>query len=258
MKRIAIVGGGVAGVAAAYFLAKSEAEIEVVLFEASGRLGGIVETVREGGFVVECGPDSWVTEKPWALEVATELGLGAEVIWSKDEGRKTYVRLDGRLEVMPDGMRMMVPGDMPRWSGRSFSVRRRRRLFGRRSEGRRRLKLWLRSGMKVLGHLWRGILGGRCLRGSPAPLLSGVFGGDVRKLSVRSVMPMFVAMERQFWVIDSWGAGQGPWGAEACVYFAQEWRGVAGGWDGGGDSAGLGKVGGRSSGIDESAGGVAG
>ena len=77
-KRIAIVGGGIAGVTAAYELAKqarSGAEIEVVLFEASPRLGGIVETVREGGFIVECGPDGWVTEKPWASELAAELGL---------------------------------------------------------------------------------------------------------------------------------------------------------------------------------------
>ena len=63
MKRIAIVGGGIAGVAAAYFLAQAAnagAEFEVVLFESGRRLGGIVETVREGGFVVECGPDGWV------------------------------------------------------------------------------------------------------------------------------------------------------------------------------------------------------
>ena len=67
MKRVAIVGGGVAGLAAAYELARlarNGADVQGVLFEASTRLGGIVETVREGGFVIECGPDAWVTEKP--------------------------------------------------------------------------------------------------------------------------------------------------------------------------------------------------
>ena len=79
MKKVAIVGGGVAGLAAAYELARlarNGAAVQGVLFEASTRLGGIVETVREGGFVIECGPDAWVTEKPWARELAEELGLG--------------------------------------------------------------------------------------------------------------------------------------------------------------------------------------
>src|ERR1700693_4912641 len=83
MKRVAVVGGGVAGLAAAYevaVLARNGADVQGVLFEASTRLGGIVETVREGGFVIECGPDGWVTEKPWARALAEELGLADEVI----------------------------------------------------------------------------------------------------------------------------------------------------------------------------------
>src|SRR5665213_1786695 len=115
MKRIAIVGGGIAGLTAAYELsrlANNGAAVEAVLFEASPRLGGIVETVREGGFVIECGPDAWVTEKPWARELAEELGLGDEVMASNDAARKTYVLMDGRLQAMPDGMRMMVPADL--------------------------------------------------------------------------------------------------------------------------------------------------
>lgn len=95
MKRIAIVGGGIAGLAAAYELAQKDAPaVEVALFEASPRLGGIVETVREGGFVIECGPDAWVTEKPWARELAEELGLSSEMMPSNDDARKTYVLMD--------------------------------------------------------------------------------------------------------------------------------------------------------------------
>ena len=115
MKRIAIVGGGIAGVAAAYEIAKRRrggAAVEAVLFEASLRLGGIVETVREAGFTIEGGPDGWVTEKPWARELAEELGLGGELVPSNDATRKTYVVVDSKLVAMPDGMRLMVPADL--------------------------------------------------------------------------------------------------------------------------------------------------
>ena len=68
--------------------------------------------MREGGFVIECGPDAWVTEKPWARELAEELGLGDEVMPSNDAARKTYVLMDRQLKAMPDGMRMMVPRNL--------------------------------------------------------------------------------------------------------------------------------------------------
>ena len=111
---IAIVGGGIGGLATAYQLTCEG--VAFTLFEASARLGGIVETVHRQGFVIECGPDSWVSEKPWARELAVELGLEDQIIASNDQWRRTYVQ-QGRgrntqLEPIPDGMRMMVPA---RW-----------------------------------------------------------------------------------------------------------------------------------------------
>jgi oxygen-dependent protoporphyrinogen oxidase len=201
MKRIAIVGGGLAGVAAAYFLAqavKAGAELEVELFEAGKRLGGIVETVREGGFIVECGPDGWVTEKPWARELAVELGLESEMIFSLDAGRRTYVWLDGRLEAMPDGMRMMVPVDLEALeSSTLFSVEAKRDYrdeVGRAQE----LRAAAPATDESVASFVERHFGREVLERIAAPLLSGVFGGDVETLSVRAVMPNFVAMERQF------------------------------------------------------------
>src|SRR5215469_18916372 len=98
MKRIAIVGGGLSGLAAAYQLAQEG--VEFSLFEASDRLGGIVETVHRDGFVIECGPDSWVTEKPWARELAVELGLEDEIIPSNDKQRRTYIARGRELVAM--------------------------------------------------------------------------------------------------------------------------------------------------------------
>ena len=83
MRRVAIVGGGIAGLTAAYELAKlarDGAPVEAVLFESSQRLGGLLETVREGGFTIECGPDGWVSAKPWARELCAELGLIDQLI----------------------------------------------------------------------------------------------------------------------------------------------------------------------------------
>src|SRR5665213_2558616 len=102
MRRIAIIGGGIAGLTAAYELAlqaRGGAPVEAVLFESSNRFGGIIETVREGGFTVECGPDSWVSQqpgesaKPGARELAIELGLADELIPSNDAGRQTWILL---------------------------------------------------------------------------------------------------------------------------------------------------------------------
>src|SRR6201996_2849693 len=107
---IAIVGGGIGGLATAYQLA-CEGE-EFTLYEASDRLGGIVETVHRDGFVIECGPDGWVTEKPWARQLAIELGLEDEIIPSNDPDRKTYVLLGRPLQPSPAARRMMAPADL--------------------------------------------------------------------------------------------------------------------------------------------------
>src|SRR5271156_3918718 len=201
MKRVAIVGGGVAGVTAAYELsqlARKGVPLQGVLFEASTRLGGIIETVHEGGFVIECGPDAWVTEKPWARELAEELGLGAEVMPSNDATRKTYVLVDKKLQAMPDGMRMMVPANLDALDGSE--------LFSAEAKQAYRDEVGLAADLKaaapeedesVADFVGRHF-GEEVLEKIGAPLLSGVFGGDVARLSVRAVMAPFVAMEREY------------------------------------------------------------
>jgi oxygen-dependent protoporphyrinogen oxidase len=200
MKRVAIVGGGVAGVAAAYELAqlaRGDAGVQAVVFEASGRLGGIVETVREGGFVIECGPDAWVTEKPWARELAVELGLGDELMSSNDDVRKTYVLIDKKLQAMPDGMRMMVPVDLAALDASELFTTEAKRAFrdeiGRAGE----LRASTPTGDESIADFVQRHFGDEVLEKIGVPLLSGVFGGDVGKLSVRAVMAPFVAMEQE-------------------------------------------------------------
>ena len=88
-----IIGGGIAGLAAAWQL--HQLGQDFTLYEATYRLGGPIETVRRDGFTIELGPDGWVTEKPWAAELACELGLGAELIESNDATRVTWIVQNG-------------------------------------------------------------------------------------------------------------------------------------------------------------------
>ena len=170
---------------------------DVTLFEASGRLGGIVETVRRDGFVVELGPDGWVTDKPWATQLVHDIGLGAELIASNDATRVTWILRDGRLQAIPDGMRMMVPTDLSALSASPLFSSAAQQAYA--SEPGRALELQQQaSGLdESVADFVQRHFGAEVLQTLAAPLLGGVFGGDVRTLSVRAVMPAFVAMEQQ-------------------------------------------------------------
>jgi oxygen-dependent protoporphyrinogen oxidase len=201
MKRIAIIGGGIAGVTAAYELAtlrnRSTEEVQVSLFEASTHLGGIIETVHEGGFLIEGGPDGWVTEKPWARDLAIELGLEDELTPSNDELRRTYVLVDGTLKAVPEGMRMMVPGDLAALEQTDLFSDEARAAFHREIERAEELKANAPEHDESVASFVERHFGEEVLVKIGAPLLSGVLGGDVSKLSVRAVMAPFVAMERE-------------------------------------------------------------
>lgn len=200
MKRVAIVGGGVAGLTAAYELAQQAsrgAGVQAVLFESSNRFGGIVETVREGGYVIECGPDGWVAEKPWARELAEELGLGDELLPSNDATRKTYVLVDKRLEAMPDGMRMMVPSDLDALEATRLFSDAAKQAYRDELQRAAELRASAPSEDESVAQFVRRHFGEEVLEKIGVPLLSGVLGGDVSALSVQAVMAPFVAMERE-------------------------------------------------------------
>jgi oxygen-dependent protoporphyrinogen oxidase len=200
MKRIAIVGGGIAGLAAAYELElarKRGADIDWQLYEASDRVGGTVSTTRTAGFVLEDGPDAWVTEKPWAKDLAVELGLEKDLIVCNEATKKTYILIDGQLLPMPSGMRMMVPEDLSTLDGSPLFSEAAKASYAAEPARAAELKAAAPDSDESVASFVSRHFGAEVLEKIGAPLLGGVFGGDVEKLSVRAVMAPFVAMEKE-------------------------------------------------------------
>jgi protoporphyrinogen/coproporphyrinogen III oxidase len=195
MTRIAIVGGGISGLAAAYAIEqrrRAGADVEYVLYESSLRLGGVLRTEHIDGCIVEAGPDSFLTEKPWAADLCREIGLGDHLIGSNDADRKTYILTHGRLVEIPDGLMFMVPTKI--WPT-SFS-----RLFSWKTKLRMTQELFhppreVERDESVAAFVERHY-GKEMVDRLADPLLSGIYGGEAADLSVRAVLPRFAEMER--------------------------------------------------------------
>ncbi len=197
MKRIAIIGGGISGLSAAYYLERgrrSGAQLQYTLFEANPRLGGVMWSERVDGCLIEAGPDSFLSEKPAAAVLCRDLGIENQLMGSNDKHRKTYILVKGRLVPMPDGLMFMVPTKlMPTLTTPLFSagtkLRMARELFARpmrRAEDESAAAFVERHfGREVVDRL-------------ADPLLSGVYGGDASRLSVRAVLPRFLEMEAKY------------------------------------------------------------
>src|SRR6516225_7813635 len=197
MKRVAIVGGGISGLSAAFHLQKARAagaEFSYTLFESSKRLGGSMHSIRVADCLVEAGPDSFLTEKPWALMLCKELGIDDQLIGSNDAQRKTYIVVNHRLIAMPDGLMFMVPTKLvPTALTSLFS-------WGTKLHMVRELMHPPRpmQNDETVGELVERHFGAEVVDRLADPLLSGVYGGDANKLSARAVLPRFVEMEEKY------------------------------------------------------------
>jgi oxygen-dependent protoporphyrinogen oxidase len=195
--RIAIIGGGIAGLATAYELEKARqagAAVEYTLFDERPRLGGSLASEIVGGAVLERGPDSFLTEKPAAAELCRELGLGGELIPSNDAARKTYIVTRNRLVALPDGLMFLVPTKLvPTALTRLFSLRTKMRMAlellhpPRPSEDD-----------ESVARLVERHFGQEAVDRLADPLLSGIYGGDATQLSAQTVLPRLVEMETKY------------------------------------------------------------
>ncbi len=195
MKRVAIIGGGISGLAAAYELEEKQRSghaVDYVLYESSPLLGGVLRTEVIDGCVVEAGPDSFVSEKPWASDLCRALGLGDQLIGSNDADRKTYILTRRRLVEMPDGLMFMVPtkilptGLSPLFSWKTKLLMARELFHPPHSV----------EHDESVASFVRRHYGAEMVDRLADPLLSGVYGGEAKSLSVRAVLPRFAEMER--------------------------------------------------------------
>lgn len=197
MKRIAIVGGGISGLAAAFALEerrRAGEALEFVVYESGPRFGGVLFTEQVQGCLIEAGPDSFLTEKPWAADLCRRLGIEDQLIGSNDSDRKTYILVKGKLVPMPDGLMFMVPTQL---SPALLTP-----LFSTATKLRVAREWWYparqSNGDESVAALVDRHYGAEMVDRLADPLLAGVYGGEAAQLSARAVLPRLVEMESKY------------------------------------------------------------
>ena len=191
-KRVAVVGGGISGLSAAHRLHELAPELQVLLFEAAPRLGGVLETVRQDGFLIERGADNFITNVPWGIDLCRRLGLADQLLQTNHQHRHAFVVHRGRLRRIPEGFVIMAPSRIwPVVTTPILSPWGKLRMAWeyfvpkRQEEGDESLAAFVtrRFGRETYERLVQ-------------PLIGGIYTGDPEKLSVRATMPRFQDMER--------------------------------------------------------------
>ena len=194
--RLVVVGGGITGLAAAHRALELARErriaFELTLVEARERLGGTIATERAGGFLIEAGPDSFLSEKPWALALCRRLGLEDRLARTDDRYRKVFVWHAGRLHPLPDGWELLAPTRLAPFLSS--------RLFSWPGTLRMAFDLVLPRGIaddESLGAFVRRRLGREALERVAQPLVAGIYTADPDDLSLTATMPRFAELEKQ-------------------------------------------------------------
>jgi protoporphyrinogen/coproporphyrinogen III oxidase len=195
--RVAIIGGGIAGLAAAHRLVELKSEkrlnIDVVLLEASSRLGGTIVTEKTDGFLVEAGPDSFITEKPWALGLCERLQLTSRLVPTQAAHQRIHIVHDGKLKPLPEGFFLLAPTRLwPFVTSSIFSWKGKLRMAGDLFMARRKT-----DADESLAGFVRRRFGAEALERVAQPLIGGIYAADPDKLSLAATMPRFLEMERR-------------------------------------------------------------
>jgi len=194
--RVVVIGGGLSGLTAAYRIAgrgrDARRPVEVVLLEGKDRTGGVIWTDRVDGFTLEGGPDSFITNKPWAVDLCKSLGLADDLIGTDPRHRRSFVVRDGRLLPVPEGFVLMAPSRIgPMLTSPVLSLK-----------GKLRMLLDLvkprgdQEGDESLASFVKRRLGREAFERLVQPLVGGIYTADPNELSVRATLPQFLTMEK--------------------------------------------------------------
>ncbi len=190
--KIAIIGGGIAGLSAAAALRNQSPIHRVDLFEASDRLGGAIRTERIDGFLVEHGADMFATEPSGAIELCRELGIEADLIAPRPEARGAAIVHRGKLVRVPAGFVLMRPTRLgPILTTPLLSLQGKLRLLAEPAVAKR-----ANDDDESVAAFVKRRFGNELLRTIVQPLVGGIYTGDVDKLSMAATMPQFWEMER--------------------------------------------------------------
>ena len=191
MKRCAIIGGGISGLAAAYYLSRKVPDGQVTLFEAASRLGGVIRTETRDGCVIDGGPDSFLTIKRAAFNLCAEIGLQDSLVGSNDATRKTFILSEGKLKTIPEGLFLMIPTsplpflktDLVSWPGKFAAVS---DLFALPEQRDCTVAEFIekRFGTEILQRI-------------AEPMLAGIYGAGVHRLSLKSALPQLWEMQKK-------------------------------------------------------------
>jgi protoporphyrinogen/coproporphyrinogen III oxidase len=193
--RILIIGGGISGLAAAHRILELNPSAQVTILEASNRLGGTIHTEERDGFLIERGPDSFISEKPEALELAKRLGLESRLIQTNEEFRRSFIVRDGRLLPVPEGFQLMAPSRMwPFLTSDIFSLAGKARMAADLFLPRKRTN---GSNDESLASFVRRRLGEEALARMAQPMVGGIYTADPETLSLRATLPRFLDMEQK-------------------------------------------------------------
>lgn len=191
MKHVVVIGGGISGLTAAYRLHKAGAR--VTLLEASDHLGGVIGTVHHDGCLLETGPDCWASNKPAALELASELGLADQVIGTREGVRRSFILHHGTLQRLPEGFFLISP----------MSIKALIKTPILSWPGKLRMALELLTGVRrddsdeSLANFVRRRFGREALERIAQPMIAGIYTADPEKLSLKATFPAFIEMERK-------------------------------------------------------------
>lgn len=196
MMKAAIIGGGISGLSAAYYLRKQSIEkgfqLELTLFEKNNSLGGVFDTLEHEDLILEQGPDSFITTKPWALDLIKGLGLEGSLINTNEKNRRTFVYIDEKLKPLPEGFFMIAPSKLlPFLRSDFFSL-----------SGKLRILLEMLIPKKnVVDESLESFItrrfGKEALIKAAEPLIGGIYTSDSKELSLRATMPQFLEMEKK-------------------------------------------------------------